>query len=115
MVPPESDDNLHLEIGHVLFIDIVGYSKLLIDEQRDYLHTLNEIVRETDSFRAAEAAGKLTRLPTGDGMALVFATTPHAPVSCALQVSKALRSHPELGGRMRLNSDPLSGLTTRNN
>src|SRR5260370_1142628 len=112
---PESDDNLHLEIGHVLFIDIVGYSKLLIDEQRDYLHTLNEIVRETDSFRAAEAAGKLTRLPTGDGMALVFATTPDAPVSCALQVSKALRSHPNVQVRMGINSGPLSGLTTRNN
>ena len=70
--------------------------KLLIDEQRDYLHTLNEVVRETDSFRAAEATGKLTRLPTGDGMALVFATTPDTPVSCALQASKAPRSHPEL-------------------
>ena len=74
---------VELEIAHVLFIDIVGYSKLLIDEQRDYLHTLNELVRETESFRAAEAAGKLTRLPTGDGMALVFATTPDALVSCA--------------------------------
>jgi len=61
----------------------VDYSKLLIDEQRDYLHTLNEVVREAESFRAAEAADKLTRLPTGDEMALVFATTPDAPVSCA--------------------------------
>src|SRR4029453_16814252 len=83
---------------------------LLIDEQRDYLHTLNEVVRETDSFRAAEAAGKLTRLPTGDGMALVFATTPDAPVSCALQVSKALRSHPELQVRMGIHSGPVSGV-----
>ena len=66
------------EIGHVLFIDIVGYSKLLIDEQRDYLHTLNEVVRRTDSLRAADAAGKLTHLPTGDGMALVFAVFPFA-------------------------------------
>ncbi len=103
-----------LEIAHVLFIDIVGYSKLLIDEQRDYLHTLNEVVRETDSFRAAEAAGKLTRLPTGDGMALVFATTPDAPVSCALQVSKALRSHPELRVRMGIHSGPVSGITDVN-
>ena len=103
-----------LEIAHVLFIDIVGYSKLLIDEQRDYLHTLNEVVRETDAFRAAEAAGKLTRLPTGDGMALVFATTPDAPVSCALQVSKALRSHPELRVRMGIHSGPVSGITDVN-
>ena len=94
----EINKEIALEIAHVLFIDIVGYSKLLIDEQRDYLHTLNEVVRETDSFRAAEVAGKLTRLPAGDGMALVFATTPDAPVSCALQLSKALRSHPESAG-----------------
>src|SRR2546430_1011179 len=105
---------IQLEIAHVLFIDIVGYSKLLIDEQRDYLHTLNEVVGETDSFRAAEAAGKLTRLPTGDGMALVFATTPDAPVACALQVSKALRSHPELRVRMGIHSGPVSGITDVN-
>jgi TolB-like protein/Tfp pilus assembly protein PilF/class 3 adenylate cyclase len=110
----EIKKEIQLEIAHVLFIDIVGYSKLLIDEQRDYLHTLNEVVRETDSFRAAEAAGKLTRLPTGDGMALVFATTPDAPVSCALQVSKALRSHPELGVRMGIHSGPVSGITDVN-
>jgi hypothetical protein len=95
-VPSQITKEVGLEIAHVLFIDIVGYSKLLIDEQRDYLHTLNEVVRRTDSFRAAEAAGKLTRLPTGDGMALVFATTPDAPVSCALEISNALRSHPEV-------------------
>jgi hypothetical protein len=75
-VSTEVQKEIGLEIGHVLFIDIVGYSKLLIDEQRDYLHTLNEVVRRTDSFRTADAAGKLTRLPTGDGMAVVFATTP---------------------------------------
>src|SRR5438874_4768907 len=106
----EIKKEIALEIAHVLFIDIVGYSKLLIDEQRDYLHTLNEVVRETDSFRAAEASGKLTRLPTGDGMALVFATTPDAPVSCALQISKALRSHPELQVRMGIHSGPVSGV-----
>jgi class 3 adenylate cyclase len=110
----EVKKEIELEIAHVLFIDIVGYSKLLIDEQRDYLHTLKEVVRETDSFRAAEAAGKLTRLPTGDGMALVFATTPDAPVSCALQVSKALRSHPELRVRMGIHSGPVSGITDVN-
>jgi len=113
-VPSEITKEVGLEIAHVLFIDIVGYSKLLIDEQRDYLHTLNEVVRETDSFRAAEVAGKLTRLPTGDGMALVFATTPDAPVSCALQISKALRSHPEVQVRMGVHSGPVSGITDVN-
>jgi adenylate cyclase len=110
----EVKKEIGLEIGHVLFIDIVGYSKLLIDEQRDYLHTLNEVVSQTDSFRAADAAGKLTRLPTGDGMALVFATTPDAPVSCALEISKALRSHPELQVRMGIHSGPVSGTTDVN-
>ena len=110
----EIKKEIELEIAHVLFIDIVGYSKLLIDEQRDYSHTLNEVVRETDSFRAADAAGKLTRLPTGDGMALVFATTPDAPVSCALQISKALRSYPELRVRMGIHSGPVSGITDVN-
>jgi TolB-like protein/class 3 adenylate cyclase/Tfp pilus assembly protein PilF len=113
-MPIEIKKEIQLEIAHVLFIDIVGYSKLLIDEQRDYSHTLNEVVRETDSFRAADAAGKLTRLPTGDGMALVFATTPDAPVSCALQISKALRSYPELRVRMGIHSGPVSGITDVN-
>src|SRR5580765_914709 len=110
----ETKQNIGLEIGHVLFIDIVGYSKLLIDEQRDYLHTLNEVVRRTDSFRAADAAGKLTRLPTGDGMALVFATTPDAPVSCAIEISNVLGSHPELRVRMGIHSGPVSGTTDVN-
>ena len=113
-MPAEIKKEIELEIGHVLFIDIVGYSKLLIDEQRDYLHTLNEVVRRTDSFRAADAAGKLTRLPTGDGMALVFATTPDAPVSCAIEISNALRSHPELRVRMGIHSGPVSGITDVN-
>ena len=85
----EGTSNLQLEIGHVLFIDIVGYSKLLIDDQRESQHQLNQIVRNTESFRAAEAAEKLVRLPTGDGMALVFFTTPEAPVQCALEISEA--------------------------
>src|SRR5499425_2601245 len=113
-MPIEIKKEIGLEIGHVLFIDIVGYSKLLIDEQRDYLHTLNEVVRRTDSFRTADAAGKLTRLPTGDGIALVFATTPDAPVSCALEISNALRSHPELRVRMGIHSGPVSGTTDVN-
>src|SRR5215510_5654049 len=113
-MPTEIKKEIALEIAHVLFIDIVGYSKLLIDEQRDYLHTLNEVVRETDAFRGAEAASKLTRLPAGDGMALVFASTPDAPVSCALQITKALRSHPELRVRMGIHSGPVSGVTDVN-
>ena len=106
----EVNKEIQLEIAHVLFTDIVAYSKLLIDEQRDYLHTLNEVVRATDAFRAADAAGKLTTLPTGDGMALVFATTPDAPVVCALQIAKALKSHPDLQVRMGIHSGPVSGL-----
>jgi len=105
-----TEPELRLEIAHVLFIDIVAYSKLLIDEQRDYLHTLNNLVRATDSFRTADAAGKLTTLPTGDGMALVFATTPDAPVVCALQIANALKSHPNLQVRMGIHSGPVSGL-----
>ena len=110
----EIKKEIQLEIAHVLFIDIVGYSKLLIDEQRDCLHTLNEVVRETDSFRAVDAAGKLTRLPTGDGMALVFATTPDAPVQCALEISKALKNHPEVRVRMGIHSGPVSAVTDVN-
>ena len=91
-MPTEIKKEIQLEIAHVLFIDIVGYSKLLIDEQRDYSHTLNEVVRETDSFRAADAAGKLTRLPTGDGMALVFATTPDARSNGAMPRSRRPRN-----------------------
>lgn len=106
----EVQKEIELEIAHVLFIDIVGYSKLLIDEQRDCLHTLNEVVRSTEAFRAADAAGKLTLLPTGDGMALVFATTPDAPVVCALQIAKELKSHPDLQVRMGIHSGPVSGV-----
>ncbi len=109
---PKAD--LQLEIGHVLFLDIVGYSKLLINEQHESLHALNQIVRNSDAFRAADAAGKLICLPTGDGMALVFATTPDAPVRCALQASKALQIHPELKVRMGVHSGPVSGTTDVN-
>jgi hypothetical protein len=78
------EPHLHLEVGHILFLDIVGYSKLLADEQKELVQELNQIVRETEQFRAAEAEGKLTRLPTGDGMVLVFTNNPEAPVECAL-------------------------------
>jgi len=86
----ELEPDLQLEIAHVLFMDVVGYSKLLINEQRECLRELNQIVRNADAFRVAEAAGKLIRLPTGDGMALAFTTTPDAPVRCALQTAKAV-------------------------
>src|SRR5258705_10490644 len=96
------------EIGHVLFIDIVGYSKLLINEQSEQIQKLKEIVRGTEQFRLAEAEGKLLRLPTGDGGALVFRTTPEAPVLCAIEISNELKRHPELRVRMGIHSGPVS-------
>src|SRR5437879_5064373 len=82
-MPDEQKSPVSLEIGHVLFIDIVGYSKLLIHEQLEHLEKLREIARATETFRAAQRAGKLIRLPTGDGGALVFRTSPEEPVKCA--------------------------------
>ena len=110
----ESKKEIGLEIGHVLFIDIVGYSKLLITEQSEQLQTLKEIVRATEQFRIAEAAGKLLRLPTGDGGALVFRTSPEAPVLCALEIGKALKSHPELRVRMGIHSGPVNEISDLN-
>src|SRR5438132_2663426 len=103
-----------LEIGHVLFIDIVGYSKLLINEQSEHMQTVREIVRGTEQFRLAEAAGKLLRLPTGDGGALVFRTSPEAPVLCALEISEELKNHPELRVRMGIHSGPVNEITDLN-
>jgi TolB-like protein/Tfp pilus assembly protein PilF/class 3 adenylate cyclase len=102
------EPHLHLEVGHILFLDIVGYSKLLADEQKELVQELNRIVRETKQFRGAEAEGKLTRLPTGDGMVLVFTNNPEAPVECALEISKALQSHPKLKLRMGIHSGPVN-------
>jgi TolB-like protein/class 3 adenylate cyclase/Tfp pilus assembly protein PilF len=110
----ELEPDLQLEIAHVLFIDVVGYSKLLINEQHERLGELNQIVRSTDAFRVAESAGKLIRLPTGDGMALAFSTSPDAPVRCALQIAKALQTNPELKVRMGIHSGPVSGMTDVN-
>src|SRR6266513_5282167 len=92
----EVQTDVKFEIGHVLFIDIVGYSKLLIHEQSERLQRLREIARATEQFRAAKAEGKLLRLPTGDGGALVFRDSPEAPVLCALQIAKDLKVHLEL-------------------
>jgi TolB-like protein/class 3 adenylate cyclase len=102
------------EIGHVLFIDIVGYSKLLITEQSEQIQTLKQIVRGTEPFRTAEAEGKLLRLPTGDGGALVFRTNPEAPVLCAMEISKALKSYPALHVRMGIHSGPVNEITDLN-
>src|SRR6266705_2043273 len=103
----ETKKEIGLEIGHVLFIDIVGYSKLLIHEQSERLQKLREIARATEQFRTAEAAGKLLRLPTGDGGALVFRDNPEAPVACAVEISKALKNHPDLDVRMGVHSGPI--------
>src|SRR6201997_3633528 len=96
-----------LEIAHVLFIDIVGYSKLLTDEQSEALQELNQIVRSTEAAREADAAGALTVLPTGDGMALVFAGSVEEPAECALEISHALRAQPSLPVRMGIHSGPV--------
>src|SRR6184192_4319897 len=110
----EVKKEIQLEIGHVLFIDIVSYSKLLITEQSEQLQTLKQIVRGTEQFRLAEAEGKLLRLPTGDGGALVFRTTPEAPALCALEISKELKNHPELHVRMGIHSGPVNEVTDLN-
>src|SRR5437899_8650824 len=113
-MPSESSSEVKFEIGHVLFIDIVGYSKLLINQQSEQMQTLKRIVRGTEQFRTAEAEGKLLRLPTGDGGALVFRTTAEAPVLCAVEVSKALKEHPELRVRMGVHSGPVNEITDLN-
>src|SRR2546426_4417105 len=110
----EQSSEVKFEIGHVLFIDIVGYSKLLINEQSEHIQKLREIVRGTEQFRLAEAEGKLLRLPTGDGGALVFRDNPEAPVGCALEISKALKNHPDLRVRMGIHSGPVKEVTDLN-
>src|SRR5437773_7535506 len=109
-MPAEVKREIQLEIAHVLFTDIVGYSKLPINEQRALVERLNEIVRSTDEFQAAETAGRLIKIPTGDGITLVFYQSPEAPVECALEISRALKKHPELQLRMGIHSGPISGV-----
>jgi TolB-like protein/class 3 adenylate cyclase/Tfp pilus assembly protein PilF len=109
-MPAEVKKQIQLEIAHVLFTDIVGYSKLPINEQRALVERLNEIVRDTDEFQAAETAGRLIKIPTGDGITLVFYHSPEAPVECALEISRALKKHPELQLRMGIHSGPVSGV-----
>ena len=110
----ELERDAELEIGHVLFMDIVGFSKLLVDEQSDCSDRLNQIVRRTSQFRAAEAEGKLIRLPTGDGMVLVFFTSPEAPVRCAVEIAKALKDCPDFGLRMGIHSGPVNKISDVN-
>jgi len=105
-VTPTADPKF--EIGHVLFVDIVGYSQRLIDEQSELLSKLKEIVRGTKQFRLAEAEGKLLRLPTGDGIVLVFRNSPEAPVECAVEIAQALKDHPDIQLRMGVHSGPVS-------
>src|SRR5213076_2089526 len=114
MLAPESASDVKFEIGHVLFIDIVGYSKLLIHEQSEQMQTLREIVRGTEQFRLAEAEGKLLRLPTGDGGALVFRTSPEAPVRCAMEIANALKDYPKLRVRMGIHSGPVNEISDLN-
>jgi TolB-like protein len=104
----EQPDNFQLEIGHVLFMDVVGYSKLLVNEQRELVEQLNQIVGTTEQVRMAEAAGKLIRIPAGDGMALVFFNSPEAPVRCAMEISKKLKEDPRLQLRVGIHSGPVN-------
>src|SRR6059036_1466435 len=106
----EITKEIQLEIAHVLFTDIVGYSKLPIHQQRAVVERLNEIVRGTDEYQAAEKAGRLIKIPTGDGITLVFYHSPEAPVECALEISRALKKYPELQLRMGIHSGPVSGV-----
>jgi TolB-like protein/Tfp pilus assembly protein PilF/class 3 adenylate cyclase len=112
---PEVKTESELEIAHVLFIDTVGYSKLLVPEQREVFDALNRVVKESDQFRKSDAAGKLMRLPTGDGMALVFSDSPESPAQCALEISKALRDLPSLPLRMGIHSGLVSRVVDVNN
>src|ERR1041384_761624 len=100
MMSGETSRDLKLEIAHVLFIDVVGYSKLL--------HKLNDIVRNTEQFRAADAVGALLRLPTGDGVALIFRNSPEAPAQCALEIAAALKTRPRFQLRMGIHSGPVN-------
>ena len=102
--------DVKLEIGHVLFIDIVGYSKLSTDEQHSRLGELNGIVRDSEQFRKAQADNRLLKVPTGDGMALVFYQSPEEPAQCAVEISRSLKTHPNLQLRIGIHSGPISGV-----
>src|SRR5437773_3139827 len=113
-MPAEIKKEIELEIAHVLFIDIVGYSKLSISDQHATIEELKRIVRASVQFQQAEAASCLTRIPTGDGMALAFYTSPEAPVQSAVEISRTLKEHPRLQLRMGIHSGPVGGLVDVN-
>src|SRR5437763_5624936 len=113
-MPAAQESRLHLEIAHILFLDVVGYSKLLVNEQREIVQQLNEIVRGTPQFQKSSSADKLIRIPTGDGMALVFFQTPEEPVQCAMEIAKALKNYPDIRLRMGVHSGPVDQVTDVN-
>src|SRR5712672_151946 len=113
-MPSEVKQEIELEIAHVLFIDIVGYSKLSVNEQHARIEELNEIVRLSEQFRKAEAAKRTLKIPTGDGMALVFYKSPEEPAQCAFEVGRALKDNPRLQVRMGIHSGPISGVVDVN-
>src|SRR5215831_5600769 len=110
----EVKKEIELEIAHVLFIDIVGYSKLSVNEQHAQVEQLNEIVRLSEQFRKAEAAGRLLKIPTGDGMGLVFYKSPEEPAQCAVEISRALKDNTRLQVRMGIHNGPVSGVVDVN-
>src|SRR5438034_4971130 len=110
----EIKKEIQLEIAHVLFIDIVGYSKLSVNEQHARIEELNEIVRLSEQFQNAEAANRILKIPTGDGMALMFYKSPEEPARCALEIAEALKKHPEMPVRMGIHSGPVSGVVDVN-
>src|SRR5947207_15378491 len=111
----EVKKQIQLEIAHVLFIDIVGYSKLSINEQNAAIDELTQTVRAMEQFQKADASERLIKIATGDGMALVFYTSPEAPTQCAIEISRALKEHPRLQLRMGIHSGPVSGVVDVNN
>src|SRR2546430_7101570 len=110
----ETKPDLQLEIAHLLLVDVVGYSKLIVNEEIELLEELNQLVRSTECFRAAEASGKLIPVPTGDGMALLFFHSPEEPVRCALEISRILQDHPHIQLRMGVHSGPVNRITDVN-
>jgi class 3 adenylate cyclase len=113
-VSTEAQKEIELEIAHVLFLDIVGYSKLSVNEQHASVDELNQIVRLSEQFQKAEAANRILKIPTGDGMALVFYRSPEQPAQCAIEISRALKDNPRLQVRMGIHSGPISGVVDIN-
>src|SRR5947209_17357846 len=113
-MPSDIKKEIELEIAHVLFIDVVGYSKLSVNEQHAAVEQLNQIVRASEQFRKAEAANRILKIPTGDGMALVFYKSPEEPAQCAFEISRALKENQRLHVRMGIHSGPVSGVVDVN-